>query len=228
MKKCIRLLFVIVFISNSIYCQEPKLKVALVYDLDSTFTLKKMMAPAKAFNVNLSSYWREAFHSHLDTSMFIIGWEKMPDNLLPVINWTNGFSKANKRLRNWFTDLNIKKEYDVVIILTKANLHPSSTYAYISNYSFGLYLTHNFCFSLNDVISYKTSNSEIIYRSRFYGTEDYITYFNKNEKKKKKYKEIQVDDLTSAIEGIIKLNNRVVKQVCGEIIEARKHVLKLE
>lgn len=239
-------LFVIQTFTHDIIGQSKKIKIAFVFRTDSVFALLKSeerknivrlrseyhFTDSTIFNINIRESWIHFFRTNLDSAFFEIQEVAMPleikDNyFFATYKYTNGFWHASPKLEDWFRQLHKNRQYDIVIILNKPRLdyRYSEVYA-LNNYpSYGLIQDRNWIYSLNNLYVYDSYGGKIIAQSNLRKYNDYIRILKGVDLSKKKYSEINTDDMKIAFEEIIKINNDIGNRIIKKIVVFSKKYL---
>lgn len=202
--------------------QTDKLNIALVSHMDTTFTAF-YGSKSRSLNIDLSEHWMQGLLSCMDTSVTEISWERLPEELMSVRDYTNGFFKASKKLQPFLKGLG-KRGYDLVIMLCKANLYGANIYGKINWHSYGMGLKKDWAFSLNRIIVYDPSKAKILAEPhQNYYTYEYVADIP-GPKIEKSLEELEEADVMRAIGSIKRMDKKTIEAICLKlaVYELRK------
>jgi hypothetical protein len=215
--KIILVIFLTITTLTRTFGQCHKIKVALVSDLDTFFSLLSSEQIIE-FEINMNHDWYSYYKTALDSDKYDVGFEIIPQQLKGIINYTNGFSKANSKYSNWFSDLHKNKGYDLIIFLCRAQLRPSILFYHnLSEYSYGMDIEDKCAFSLNRVLIFNALDSKILGEVGLNKYSDYIMHLDKNKRINKPVEQIELDDISQVKEIIAWLNKNIALRVCKKV-----------
>ncbi len=234
---------IILMLFQGLFGQSNKLKIAFVCRTDSVFSLlqinenrgfagkrtKYHFSDSKKINVDTRKSWMHYFRNNLDTTIFEIRVVDMPSEVrdnyfFSTYKYTNGFSHASSKLKDWFSLLYKNEQYDLVIILSKPKLDSrySEVYELNNHSSYGLIHNKNWIYSLNNLHVYHCNGGKIIAQSKLKSYNNYLRILKGDDLSKIEYAQIGTNDIKFAIDEIIKINNDMGHSVIKKIIKQSK------
>ncbi len=171
MKKITLSLFCLLFISAA-FAQSTKLRVAVSFDTDDTFTLLGAIS-TKTLEIDLTDALYKQIEMLVDTNYFVLKREIFPVELSAANNPSNtGIPKASQ-LQNWVKKLRNYGGYDLLLIIYKP-IQTSGTYSNLCGFSYGLSTSKGIVFSLNNALVYDLSTMKLLATSSIESESDFI------------------------------------------------------
>lgn len=219
-RKIIGITILIMIVLSNSFGQEKTVKIAIVSQLDTVFTLVKNEKFVKTLDINLQEDWVSFFQTNLDSLKYEIHLISMPEEVKnnyfgKSYKYTDGILgiKASRKLSKWFDSF----DYEIVILLGRAILLYQYGFAYLNGYSYGLIIDYNCVFSVNDIYVYNTNSKKVLYHSVLNGYREYLGKLKDIDFRKEQSDNITIDKLQSAIEKITELNHKLGFEACEKI-----------
>jgi len=200
------------------FSQAKKTQVALVIHMDTVFTV---FAPfgTKTIHLNLSDALKNFFLATIDTSMFELKSEVMPEWMSPKEDLMGMPAKSD--LNTWFTKLRKKNSYDLVVMVYRP-LIGVAKYDFMNGFSYGMTTTDNWVFSLNDAKVWDLRDKEELAHVNLYAESEYVTRLDEKNRITKPIKEYTLRDIAPAAELINNMNREFVMRLCQNLWRAKE------
>lgn len=205
MKKQI-IIVAISLLSIAGFSRTPKLKVVFVQHIDTTFTLVTY-DNRRQIPIDFSKEWNTNVKQALDSNIYTLSCDSMPQSVRHLQPYTIWFSKRNKKLNTWLTDLQ-QKGFDILLIRYRCGLI-DTPYTFLSN-AYGLLMLSNEVFSVNGVVAYRISDLKNLGWMGLGPTSDFIKKLDKKDKLAKTIDEVEPTDVEAAKNAIRELDRHIV------------------
>ena len=193
MKKTITLFLCLAFCLLT-YSQNKKIKVAVGVQLDTVFTAVGAYS-MRTFDVNMTKYLLSSIRSKVDTSVFEVNEEVLPDMLK---NKAEEVGQLNMhQLASWCSALKKKKGYDMVLFLYKPQIEMES-YSFLNGFSYGMTVSENKVFSLNSAVILDTHDASELSHIGVSSNSEFLTRLLKKDQFQKPLRDYSVKDLSTA------------------------------
>jgi hypothetical protein len=174
MKKIALSLFCL-FCFGSIFAQSGKLRVAISFDTDTTFTLLGPLS-TKSLEINLTNILYKQIEMLVDTNAFQLVPVAFPEDLSSTNNPAiTGIPKVNQ-LKSWATKLQKKDGCDLLLIVYKP-IQTNGTNTNLCGFSYGLSTGRGIVFSLNNALVFNLKTMELLAATSIDSESDYMAGF---------------------------------------------------
>jgi len=200
MKKIILSLFYL-FCFGSVFAQTSKLRVAVSFDTDTTFTLLGPLS-TKSLDINLTGILYKQIEMLVDTNSFQLMPEAFPEDLSSANDPSITGIPKTSQLKSWVTKLQKKVGYDLLLIIYKP-LQTEGSYSNFSGFSYGLSTSKGIVFSLNNALVFNMKTMDLLAATSIESESDYVAgtfVLDKNIPYN------HADNITTPIQMIYKLN----------------------
>lgn len=174
MKKIILSLFCL-FCFGSVFAQTSKLRVAVSFDTDTTFTLLGPLS-TKSLDINLTGILYKQIEMLVDTNSFQLMPEAFPEDLSSANDPSITGIPKKSQLMSWVKKMRKKAGYDLLLIIYKP-LQTDGRYSNLSGCSYGLSISKGIAFSLNNALVFNMKTMELLAATSIESESDYVAGF---------------------------------------------------
>jgi len=171
MKKIILSLLCLFFIGTT-FSQSTKLKVAVSFDTDNTFTLLGPLS-TKSLEIDLTDILYKQIEMLVDTNSFLLKQEAFPEDLSAANNPSmTGLPKINQ-LQSWVKKMRKTDGFDLLLLIYKPIL-TAGTNTNFYGFSYGLSTSKGIVFSLNNALVFNMKTMELLAATTIESEADFI------------------------------------------------------
>lgn len=171
MKKIVLSLFCLSLI-NAGFAQSGKLRVAVSFDTDTTFTLLGPLS-TKSLEINLTGTMYKQIEMLVDTNFFQLKREAFPQELTSANNPAiTGIPKVTQ-MQSWVKKMRKNESYDLLLLIYKP-VQMTGKYASLEGLSYGLNTSKGIAFSLNNALVFDMKTMKLLAATNIESESDYI------------------------------------------------------
>lgn len=159
MKKIILGLFGLFFICTA-FSQTSKLRVAVTFDMDNTFSLIGPLS-TNSLEIDLTGSLLKQIELLVDTASFELKKVEFPEDLSAANNATLAGIPKRSLLSSWVKSLRKKEQFDLLLIVYKP-VQMIGSYSYLEGFSYGMSTSKGIVFSMNNALVMSTKNMDIL------------------------------------------------------------------
>lgn len=174
MKKIILSLLCLFFIGSA-NSQSTKLRVAVSFNTDDTFTLLGPLS-TKSFNINLNDILYKQIEMLVDTNAFELTLVPFPADMSASNDPTNTGIPKKSTMQRWGKKLFDKGGYDLLLIVYKP-VQTDGLNSGFCGFSYGLSTSKGIVFSLNNALVYQMNTMELLAATSIESESDYVAGF---------------------------------------------------
>lgn len=171
MKKIILGLFGLFFICSA-FSQTSKLRVAITFDTDNTYTLMGPLS-TNSLEIDLTGSLMKQIELLVDTASFQLKKVDFPEDLSAANNATLAGIPKKSLLSSWVKGLYKKERFDLLLIVYKP-VQLIGPYSYLEGFSYGINTGKGIVFSMNNALVMNTKNMEILAATSLESESDFI------------------------------------------------------
>ena len=171
MKKIVLSLFCLCLITAG-FAQSGKLRVAVSFDTDTTFTLLGPLS-TKSLEINLTGTMYKQIEMLVDTNFFQLKPETFPQELTSANNPAiTGIPKVTL-MQSWVKKMRKNESYDLLLLIYKP-VQMTGKYASLEGLSYGLSTSKGIVFSLNNALVFDMKTMKLLAATNIESESDYI------------------------------------------------------
>lgn len=171
MKKIILSLFIL-FSFCSAFAQSSKLRVAVSFNTDTTFSILGPLS-IKSLNINLNPILYNQIAQISDINSFLLKPITFPDELSAAGNAASTGIPKKYQLQSWLKKIQKEDVYDLLLIIYKP-VQLTGTYSSLGGLSYGINTSKGIVFSLNNALVYDIKTMKLFAATSIESESDYI------------------------------------------------------
>lgn len=171
MKKIVLSLFCLCLI-NAGFAQSGKLRVAVSFDTDTTFTLLGPLS-INSLEINLTGTMYKQIEMLVDTNFFQLKPEAFPQELTSANNPAITGIPRITQMQSWVKKMHKNESYDLLLLIYKP-VQMTGKYASLEGLSYGLNTSKGIVFSLNNALVFDMKTMKLLAATTIESESDYI------------------------------------------------------